>query len=46
MTKGGIEVCQQICNDKIHPKTDKPYVNINIISDALMNKCRFIVVSF
>lgn len=28
----GMEVCQNICNAKTNPKTDKPYEDIKIIS--------------
>lgn len=28
----GMEVCQNICNSKTNPKTDKPYDDIKIIS--------------
>lgn len=31
----GMEVCQNICNAKTNPKTDKPYDEIKIISISL-----------
>lgn len=31
----GMEVCQNICNSKTNPKTDKPYDDIKIISISL-----------
>lgn len=31
----GMEVCQNICNVKTNPKTDKPYDEIKIISISL-----------
>ncbi|KAI8127393.1 peptidylprolyl isomerase domain and WD repeat-containing protein 1 isoform X2 [Lucilia cuprina] len=33
----GMEVCQNICNSKTNPKTDKPYDDIKIISIHLSN---------